>query len=172
MSPPWSKPLEIDRLADSQADLDFAVPLAELTRLRSQHSSIAGTVQGHAHFAREAGFPVVELHMSGTAHLTCQRCLQEMLEPVTSAARIALIGTEADAARVPEHLEPMLAAGGQISIGELVEEEMLLSLPIVPLHAAASECQVGSGSHSAADPEPQHTTQRPFEQLRDLLKRS
>src|SRR5262249_10496322 len=34
MSPPWSKPLDIDRLADGEADIDFAVPLAELPRLR------------------------------------------------------------------------------------------------------------------------------------------
>ena len=36
----------------------------------------------------------------------------------------------------------MLAAGGRISVGELVEEELLLALPIVPLHGEASECAV------------------------------
>ncbi len=44
------------------------------------------------------------------------------------------VASEADAARVPEDLEPMLAPGGRISIGELITEELLLALPIVPLH--------------------------------------
>src|SRR5215470_11229731 len=122
MSPPWSKPLDIDRLADGQADIDFAVPLAELTRLRSQLASVDGIVRGRVHFTRESGFVVVDLTLSGAATLTCQRCLGTMSEPVASSVRVALITSEADASRVPEHLEPVLAQGGRTTVGELVEE--------------------------------------------------
>src|SRR5512140_1955001 len=116
MSPPWSKPLDIDRLADGEADVDFAVPLAELPRLRSQLASVEGLVRGRVHFTREAGCVVADLTMSGAATLSCQRCLQPMTESVESAVRVALIVTEADASRVPEHLEPVLATGGRISV--------------------------------------------------------
>ena len=60
MSPPWSKPLDIDRLADGEADIDFAVPLAELPRLRSQLASVEGMVRGRVHFTRESGLVVAE----------------------------------------------------------------------------------------------------------------
>ena len=174
MSPPWSKPLDIDRLADGEADIDFAVPLAELTRLRSQLASVDGMVRGRVHFTHESGFVVADLSLSGAAILACQRCLQAMTEPVESSVRVALITAGADASRVPEHLEPVLASGGRITIGELVEEELLLALPIVPLHAQASDCtasvdapaNVTTASHS-----PEQTTQRPFAQLDKLLKR-
>jgi uncharacterized protein len=176
MSPPWSKPLDIDRLADGEADIDFAVPLAELPRLRSQLTSVEGMVRGRVHFTRESGFVVADLTLSGAATLACQRCLQPMTEPVQSAVSVALITAEADASRVPEHLEPVLAAGGRITAGELVEEELLLALPIVPLHAQASDCAVPvdgsavSGAPLAAGG-PQLTTQKPFAQLDKLLKR-
>jgi uncharacterized protein len=176
MSPPWSKPLDIDRLADGEADVDFAVPLAELPRLRSQLTSVEGMVRGRVHFTRESGFVVADLTLGGAATLACQRCLQLMTEPVQSAVRVALITAEADASRVPEHLEPVLALGGRITAGELVEEELLLALPIVPLHAQASDCAVPvdgsavSGAPLVADG-PEQTTQKPFAQLDKLLKR-
>jgi uncharacterized protein len=89
-----------------------------------------------------------------------------MVEPVRSSARVALITSEADAARVPEHLEPVLAAGGRVSVGELVEEELLLALPIVPLHSEGSGCAASTGPEQRLA-----TTQRPFEGLGELFKR-
>jgi ATP/maltotriose-dependent transcriptional regulator MalT len=116
MSPPWSKPLDIDRLADGQADIDFAVPLAELPRLRSQLTSVEGMVRGRVHFTRESRLVVATLTMSGAATLACQRCLQAMTEPVESSVRVALITAEADASRVPEHLEGQLAPGACVVV--------------------------------------------------------
>jgi uncharacterized protein len=171
MSPPWSKPLDIDRLADSKADIDFAVPLAELPRLRSQLASVEGLVRGRVHFTRESGFVVADLSLSGAATLACQRCLGGLTEPVSSSVRVALISAEADASRVPEHLEPVLAQGGRVTIGELVEEELLLALPIVPLHAEASDCAVPEDVPNVKVEVPEQTTQKPFAQLDKLFKR-
>ena len=171
MSPPWSKPLDIDRLADGEADIDFAVPLAELPRLRSKLANVEGMVSGRVHFTREAGFVVADLSMSGAANLTCQRCLQAMTEPVKSSVRVALITAEADASRVPEHLEPVLAAGGRTTIGDLIEEELLLALPIVPLHVQPEDCAVADESAAVSTTEPQETTQKPFAQLGELFRR-
>lgn len=171
MSPPWSKPLDIDRLADGEADVDFAVPLAELPRLRSKIASVEGLVSGRVHFTRESGFVVADLSLSGAANMTCQRCLGVMTEPVHNQVRVALITAEAAASRVPEHLEPVLAPGGRLTVGELVEEELLLELPIVPLHAAASDCVVAEEAPAVTVEAPEPTTQKPFAQLDQLLKR-
>ena len=61
MSSPWSKPLDVDRLSEAEADVDFVIPLAELPRLRAQLASVAGEVHGRVHFRRAAGIPVAEL---------------------------------------------------------------------------------------------------------------
>ncbi len=170
MSPPGSKPLDVDRLADSKADIDFTVSLAELPRLRSRLASVAGTVSGHVHFSRESGFVIADLTLNGTATLECQRCVESMTVPVETGARVALLLTETDMSRVPEDLEPMLAPGGRISVAELVEEELMLSLPIVPLHETEAECAVRPAGPPQADDE-RMTTQKPFERLAELLKR-
>jgi DUF177 domain-containing protein len=169
MSPPWSKPLDVDRLSKAEADIAFAVPLAELSRLRAQLASVEGEVRGTVHFRRRAGIAVAELTLNGTARLVCQRCLEAMKLGVEATVEVGLVATEADVSRVPEELEPVLAPDGHISVGELVEEELLLTLPIVPLHPDADPC-VASASAPLAKSEHEEETQRPFEQLAELLK--
>src|SRR5215831_18153530 len=121
MSPPGSEPLDIDRLADGEADIDFSVALADLPRLRSRLAGATGMVRGRVHFTREAGLAVAELSLHGTATLECQRCMAEMEVPIETRTRVALIPSEADAGRVPEDLEPMLAPGGRVSVREIAE---------------------------------------------------
>jgi uncharacterized protein len=170
MTPPGSEPLDVDRLADEHADVEFSVPIAELPRLRSRLAGADGTVQGDVHFAREAGLAVADLRVRGTATLQCQRCMQSMQAPVETRTRVALIPTEADASRVPEELEPMLAPGGRIGVRDLVEEELMLFFPIVPMHENADECVGSSAAPGGAEPRP-GPTHKPFEQLQELLKR-
>ncbi len=171
MSPPWSQPLDVDRLARGEAEIDFDVPLAELPRLRARIAGIGGSVRGAARFGKRSGFPVVELSLAGKATLQCQRCMQAMELPVDGTTHVALILAEADAAEVPEDLEPVLAREGRISAGELVEEELLLALPIVPLHEELSVCAVAASAPLLAEAAPEHVTQRPFAGLGDLLRR-
>ena len=170
MSPPWSQPLDIDRLARGEAEIDFDVPLAELPRLRSKIAGIGGSVRGTVRFEKQSGFAVAELSLTGKAMLQCQRCMQAMELPIDSTTAVALIGAESEAPEVPEEFEPVLAREGRISAGELVEEELLLALPIVPLHEELRDCAVPPSAPLVTDAEPEHVSQRPFEQLGELLR--
>ncbi len=162
----WSRPLDVDRLADSGAEVDFTVALTELPGLRE---GVTGSVAGKARFSRSEGLAVVRLTARGAATLECQRCLQPMNLGLETDVRVALVASEADAARVPEELEPMLAPGGRISIGELITEELLLALPIVALHGAGEPCAASTPAPAAAERGPE--THKPFARLADLLKR-
>jgi len=170
MSPPWSQPLDVDRLSRGEAEIEFDVPLAELPRLKSRIPGIGGSVRGTARFGQQSGFAVAEMSLAGTARLQCQRCMQAMEFGIESTTNLALILAEADAAEVPDELEPVLAREGRISTGELVEEELLLALPIVPLHEELAECAVPPAAPLIAEEGPEHVTQRPFEGLAELLR--
>ena len=90
---------------------------------------------------------------------------------VEAARRVGLIGHGGRRDRVPEELEPVLAPEGGSASAELVEEELLLTLPIVPLHEEGTTCAVSRRTRwspmSAGE-----ETQKPFEQLGELLKRN
>lgn len=169
MSSPWSRPLEVDRLAEAQADVDFAVQLAELTGLCSVRPGLGGQVSGRAHFARERGVAVAQLTMKGTAILECQRCMKPLKLGVDTDVRVGLVGSEMEAGRVPADLEAMLAPGGRIGIDELVTEELLLSLPSVPLHGEGDVCLAPAPPSPGREPEGE--THKPFARLGELWKR-
>jgi uncharacterized protein len=166
MSEPWSRPLEVDRLADGGAEVDFAIPLAELPGLPT---GVGGSVAGRARFARRQQLPVVELTVRGSATLECQRCMQPMSVPIDTIVKVALVASEADVARVPTELEPVLAPGGRVSIGGLITEELLLTLPIVALHGEGEPCTAAPADTAAAAQE--QDTHKPFARLADLLRR-
>ncbi len=178
MSEDWSKPRDVDPLADGRVDIEFTIAISDFPRLRSQLARAEGRVTGRVRFGRVEGVPVADVEISAQAELTCQRCLGPLAYPVESGGRVALVADAVEADRVPEGLESMLAPDHRISVRELAEEELLLALPIVPLHegadcAAPGQAQTtaavsrGTADREAAD----ETRHRPFERLNELLKR-
>jgi uncharacterized protein len=170
MSEAWSKLLDIDLLADGQEDIAFAIPLAELPRLSPQLAHTHGEVRGTVHFSREIGLPIAEVEVTGDLELTCQRCFGPMSVQIDQRERVAMVAGAAEAERVPEGRETILAPEHRISLRDLVEEEVLLSIPIVPLHEP-EECGVELAPESPEAEGPADEVQRPFEQLGELLKR-
>jgi uncharacterized protein len=172
MSEGWSKLLDVDPLADGQAAIDVAIPLAAFPRLSPQLAVTEGEVRGQVRFTREIGVPVADVEVSGELPLTCQRCFGPMSLPVESRERVAMVAGAAEADRVPQGRETILAPDHRISIRDLVEEELLLALPIVPLHDVDDEQCQAEGLDAASEHEaPAQDTQRPFERLGELLKR-
>lgn len=169
MPQPWSKPLDVDRLSRGAAALDFDVALAQLPRLGSRAELIGGSVRGTVRFGRDAGRAVAQVSLEGTAQLRCQRCMQPMAVPLSASAHVALLASAAEGNALPEALEPVLAPGGRISLAELIEEEVLLSLPIVPRHDGQGWCEPLEDSGDGSEQADASTTQRPFASLGELL---
>jgi uncharacterized protein len=172
MSEGWSKLLDIGPLADTRAEVDFSIPLREFPRVLPLLAAPDGEAVGRVDFTREGRIAVAEVSVSAAVTLTCQRCLAPLVERIEGTGRAALVATAAEADRVPEALETVLAPEYRISIRDLVEEELLLALPLVPRHAQ-NEC-VGDSADTqereTAD-EPGGDTHRPFGQLGELFKR-
>jgi len=156
-------------LADGSARIDFEIPLGEFVRLRLAADEAREVARGHAQFSRDLGFVIAEVEVHATLPLTCQRCLGVMRLPVNSRSRVMLVGSEGEADNAPAGIETVLALERRISMRELAEEELLLSVPIVPLHADPRECAAAMPRETAAGE--RTDVQRPFERLGELLKR-
>lgn len=117
--------------------------------------------------------PALEGTVRARPWLVCQRCLNAYEHPLESSFQVAFVASEDDTANVPEGYEGVAAPNGRIALAALVEDELLLALPLVPLHAEPEQCaaQPEPGVPEAAPEEmaPQQPTQRPFADLRMLL---
>jgi uncharacterized protein len=172
MSEGWSKLLDIGPLADGRAEIEFSIPLQEFPRVLPLLAAPDGQAHGRVSFAREGRIAVAEVTVAAEVTLLCQRCLAPLKWPLVGRGRAALVATAAAAEGLPGTLETVLAPEYRISLRDLVEEELLLALPLVPRHEDDG-CAGGTGARegqgSAA--QPAADTHRPFEQLRELFKR-
>jgi uncharacterized protein len=158
---------DVRKLSDAGAILDLDVSLAEMPELPVALISGGGPLHAHVEFGREQGFMVAHVTVSGELELVCQRCMGPMRWPVDTKSTVLLIESEPQADGAPVEWETFLAAEGRLSVAALAAEEVRLALPIVPLHAAAAECQQGAAPEPVV---PEQVTARPFADLRALLE--
>jgi uncharacterized protein len=172
-----SKLRDVRKLADARATLDLDIPVAELPGLPGELISGGGQVHAHVQFGREQGFMVAQVKLRAQLELVCQRCMGPMPLPIETSSPVLLLESEADAEAAPVEWETYLAAEGRLSLAALAAEELLLALPVVPLHADSRVCEAAAGRASLAPAvEPAlppgatvQATARPFADLRALL---
>jgi uncharacterized protein len=85
--------------------------------------------------------PYLRLAIHGTAWLECQRCLTPYLQPLNVDATYRIVNTEAQADEFPldEDEVEVIVGSRQFNLIDLIEEELLLSLPLVPKHEVCPE---------------------------------
>jgi uncharacterized protein len=79
---------------------------------------------------------ILELGLKGCLHLVCQRCLQDCAVDLDEKRRFVLVLTDAEADEYPiedEEQEP-LVVNQHFNLLETIEDEVLLSLPLIPKH--------------------------------------
>lgn len=97
-------------------------------------------VQWSAHGAqrlRRGGEPETWLHLQGATvvRLECQRCLQPLSEALRVDRHLRFVVGEDEAARLDEDSDDdVLALVARLDVLELLEDELILALPLVPRH--------------------------------------
>lgn len=173
----FPRKLDVEAFAREGARLAGEWPAAELHRLAdagahempaSQWPPVQWALQGERREPR-GGEPQTWLHLeaSATVHLTCQRCLQPVQEPLTLSRWFRFVRDEAQAAALDaDSDDDVLAMARAFDAQELVEDELLLSLPLVPRHAECPQ-PLPVSSNEAAD-EAEDERPHPFAALAAL----
>jgi uncharacterized protein len=164
-----SKLRDVRKLAEAHTILEADVTVAEMPGLPPELTAGRDPLHVKARFGVEQGHWMAHVALSGEVQLICQRCMRPMRWPVDTQSPVLLIESEAQADGAPVEWETFLAHEGRVSLAALGAEELLLGLPIVPLHADSAECASGTAKTVTQAPEPAST--RPFADLRAMLER-
>ena len=81
--------------------------------------------------------------LSGSVNLVCQRCLGTLRFPLDIEFRLGIVTGEAELDQLPEGYEPLVVSGDPISTIDIIEDEVLLAIPAIPLHGGESRCETG-----------------------------
>jgi uncharacterized protein len=169
MSMPPDRPLDALGLARSAARVEHEFEVAGFARLRDRLADPTGTATVHVEFGMQARWPVARLDVEADVVLTCQRCLGPVRRRLASESQ--LVFAEEGAAELPDGFEAVGGDPRKLDLAALVEDELLLAVPIIPQHDAGEDCQLpdagaGKEEEGAAAAE----MRRPFAGLKDLLK--
>lgn len=173
----------IDAIAASRtgAKVHLREHLDHLPRLREAGVGDGSNVGIDAAFSSLEGAPTLTGELSGELVVTCQRCVQPMRVPLAEPLEIVLVASEADLTRDFGRYEPVHADLQRFDLRWFIEEQALLAMPLVPRHAENVACAPatttddGAVGERVSEAKPAEAaappTQKPFANLRDLLKR-
>jgi len=158
------------RMVSARRSFEGSLPVAALPRLCSALAGSEGSVDYRLDFGRDTlGTDYVDVHAQASLTLVCQRTLEPFALPVAVDNRLGLIRREQDEAGLPPGCEPLLVAeDGRLAPADVIEDELLLALPLVPMNPDSSlpDAVAGHGE----DDEAVAKQDNPFAVLRELKK--
>ena len=149
--------LDVKAFAKAQMHLEGDTPVAEFERLAEDcMGDVAGHVSWSAQGALEPdqnGKEAIWLHLEAktTVPLTCQRCLHPVPVELLIEQDFRFVPDEETAvAEDDESEEDLLVLEDSFDLMGLIEDELLMSLPLVPMHPACLSEQVPTSPEEKA----------------------
>lgn len=137
----WRSLHDLTSLAGRKVALSGKIDICKLPRLASLLYSDVGSVEATLRFQqRRDGWLGVELDYRGTAELKCQRCFGSFLHAMEDRVDLVVADGAALPSVVPAGFEPYELMDGRLSPAELIEDELIVSIPLVPRHARVEDC--------------------------------
>lgn len=144
------------------------LPVSSMERLCASLVDSRSAVGYELEFTKEGALLIVDGKVVGELVLECQVCLREMILCVDARMKLGIVKTLEEASRLPESCEPLIVTDRKIPLRDIVEEELLLSLPIIPRHEAC-EAEAASWGGEVETENPAKKP-NPFAVLADLNK--
>ncbi len=111
------------------------ITLDRMPRFTECLASDQGSVQVELGFyLNESGKRVIRSKIEAEVEVICQRCLEPLGISLTDDIKLGLIKKEEDAAKLEEELDPWICEDHKLDIASLVEEQLILCLPLVSYH--------------------------------------
>jgi uncharacterized protein len=173
--------LDVRAFAQAEAKLQAVEPLALFERLSEETmptadlaASVSWQAWGELRSAADGREPAVWLRLQAQAvvPLSCQRCLGAVDTALEIDRWFRFVADEATAEREDDDCEEdVLALEPRPSLHELLEDELLMALPLVPMHDTCPQPLVmrtgDAAGSSEADAAPR---KNPFAELAKLKK--
>jgi uncharacterized protein len=159
------------RLAEQNLRLDGPVKLIDMHRLNAsrQEGNADELAYAKLHFGvDEQGLTYLKGHVEAKVGLQCQRCLEQFMYEIISDFALGIIKTLDEEKSLPELYEPAVVNDdGQLALRELIEDELILNLPIIPRHET-EQCKVQLPLADAGWKEVESGRENPFQVLKTL----
>lgn len=130
--PKWIEPR---KMAEKGIEVAGSLQIAELTRLTACLASADGVANVKIMFALDVqGTPFMKGQLHTEVWLLCQRCMEPYQQVIDIEFILSPVTNDKEAAMLPNPYEPLLVENTVVELAAIVEDEILLSLPMIAMH--------------------------------------
>jgi uncharacterized protein len=136
--------IDVAAFARAQGELVGRLPLADLRRLLEDAprqeaeppAEVCWSARGELRAVPDAPAEIhLHLQAATAVQMTCQRCLEAMTVNLDVRQSLRFVQGEDLAMQIDEESEEdVLALSASLDLHELIEDELILALPLVPRH--------------------------------------
>lgn len=170
---PLPKLIDPMKLITREAKLSGTVQLGLMTRL-SEAVLSGSDADVELEFTRnEQGLATIQGVASSDVFLRCQRCLNAVGFPLHAQVSLLLVQDEEAEGKVSSEYDAFILDENEdtISLHELVEDELLLCLPSIPMHKDGC-CSMPEHSRESEKESKINAETNPFQVLKELKKKN
>ncbi|MDH5433518.1 MAG: YceD family protein [Gammaproteobacteria bacterium] len=167
------------KLARKEGQIKFKWPVKDFSRLSSllyqfddsqevRDDVVEVTATGHID---EQGLNLLDIEIIAKVYLQCQTSFKPVAYQIDSRVTYCALESEKDFLDIEKMYEPVVADDGQIDLAGIVEDELILSIPVVVNQSADSvSVKMSYGQLDEAAIAEAEKTENPFSVLKDLKK--
>ena len=167
MSTDLPQVIEPIRFARTGRQLNGQFELDSMARLATQLYKNSGQVHFNVEFGHDEENEVYFISgwLEATLVIICQRCLEGLELQVKNPFKLGIVRNRNEVERLPSDYEPLMLIEDTVSLIDLIEDELLLALPIAALHDN-EKCHASTETDKLSENE----KSKPFAELEKLKK--
>jgi uncharacterized protein len=136
MSPDLPLTIEPKRLAMQGATFTGQYAIDEMQRLGALLHNKTGEISFHLNFTHDedSGISFIMGKIQTSLNTVCQRCLGFMTLNIERSVYLGILDRHEEFLQLPDNCEPLILDKQSVTLNDLIEDEVILALPIAPLH--------------------------------------
>ena len=174
ISSPLPLYIDIRKAFDLESVFEGSCSLERLPRFADCLASADGEVSGKLRFGSTGtGRRVIIGSVSATVEVLCQRCLEPLSLELADTIQLALVESESQSDSLEAAWDPWIVDGPKISIASLLEEQLMLCMPLVSYHRderCVKALEYQQRKEPLDDSSGDRAAKNPFEVLKVLKK--
>lgn len=127
--------VDAKKIFTQQAVITGSLPVAKFERFSDLLANTSGFIEITLKFFLNEDFRrVISGELKADVQVLCQRCLEGTTITLEDRFQLALVESESQADKLSKDLEPWLCTDTKLVLADIVEEQLILAMPIVSYH--------------------------------------
>lgn len=166
-------PARVDpiKCVDQNTHIEGELALSKLDRLGDYLTERNGDIHVSLTFGRdEQKIATLQGQCEAKVKMLCQRCLTPVEVDISTEFSLGIVFSDEQASHLPKQYEPVVSDGESLALPQLLEDELILSLPMFAYHDKCDAHEHSVEQVSSQDETVVEKKENPFSVLAQLKK--